>query len=155
MTKEIHSLVAEVVQHNRILQMSIEATQSKTHLFNFLMEQLDIGPAGLLAGRDQQDNMTDRGTAPLGYAPSDVLQLINVNHLRVNHDAARIVRALPSLPQADIERCALVVAAPQVKQLLSSSCGSGTVAIDGHFDRSQFGKISPLSYVCAVLAQAV
>jgi len=156
MTKEIHSLVAEVFQQNRILQMSIEASQSKTHLLNFLMEQLDYNPAtGIIAGRDQGDNMTDRGTAPLGYTPSDVLQLINVNHLRVSSDANRVVRALPALPQPDIERCVLVMAAPQVKELLSSNCGPGTVAIDGHFDRSQFGKISPLSYVCAVLAQAV
>jgi hypothetical protein len=156
MTKEIHSQLAEMIQHQRVLQMSIEATQSKTHLLNFLMEQLEINPVtGAIAGRDQGDNMTDHGTAPVGYAPSDVLQLINVNHLRVSSDAARVVRAQTTLPQADIERCALVMAAPQVKQLLNSSCGSGTVAIDGHFDRSQIGKISPLSYVCAVLAQAV
>ena len=156
MTKAIHLQLSEVIQQNRVLQMSIEAAQSKTHLLDFLMDQLEFNPTtGAIVGRDQADNMTDHGTAALGYAPLDLLQLLNVNHLRVSSDAARVVRAQPTLPQADIERCALVMAAPQVKQLLNSSCGSGTVAIDGHFDRTQIDKISPLSYVCAVLAQAV
>ncbi|KAK0643182.1 hypothetical protein B0T16DRAFT_178493 [Cercophora newfieldiana] len=72
-TKDIQSKLDEMIKHTRVLQMSIEANQSKTQLLNFLMD---------------------------------------------------------------------------------GGCGSGVVSIDGHFDRSQFGKISPLSYVCAMLAQA-
>jgi hypothetical protein len=41
---------------------------------------------------------------------------------------------------------------PKVKELLRSA-GSGVLAVDGHFDRSQMGKISPLSYTCAMLSQ--
>ncbi len=47
-----------------------------------------------------------------------------------------------------------MIIAPQVKVLLTNP-GPNVVAINGHFDRTQMGKISPLSYVCAMLSQAL
>lgn len=41
---------------------------------------------------------------------------------------------------------------PEVKQLLDSNASSSVVSVDGHFDRTQMGKISPLSYICTLLS---
>jgi hypothetical protein len=108
---------------------------------------------GLLNGREQAD-MSEMGTALPGYTPEDLLKVINVNHLRVTNDAVIVVRRGPMLAPADIERAAHMIMAPQVKELLGNP-GPSVVAIDGHFDHTQIGKISPLSYVCAMLTQAL
>lgn len=159
-SKKIEQQLAEVIRKHEVLQMAIESAHSKTNLLNFLVEQISYNPGmgGMIAAAGGMgDDMPNRVTAIHGYTARDILQLIKVDHLRVSNDAARIVRSSPTLPQADVERCALVMAAPEIKHLLNSSCGPepGVVVIDGHFDRSQMGKISPLSYVCVMLAQAI
>jgi hypothetical protein len=98
--------------------------------------------------------MSEMGTALPGYTPEDLLEIINVNHLQVSNDASTVVRRSHTLASADVERAAHMIMEPQVKELLTSP-GPGVVAIDGHFDRAQMGKISPLSYICAMLSQAL
>jgi hypothetical protein len=98
--------------------------------------------------------MSEMGTALLGYTPEDLLIIINVNHLQISNDASTVVRRGHTLALADVGRAADMVVEPQVKELLTSP-GPGVVAIDGHFDRTQTGKISPLSYICAMLSHAL
>jgi hypothetical protein len=139
--------------------MSIESAHTKTRLLPFIMEQLTLNGlpgAGASGNGAGEDAMTERGTALPGLTPTDLLAAVHVHHLRVSADAQRVVRANPTLPQADVERCAMVIMAPQIKQLLSPGRGgSGTIVVDGRFDRAQMGKVSPLSYVCAMVAQAL
>ena len=92
--------------------------------------------------------MSEMGTALPGYTPEDLLIIIDVNHLQISNDASTVVRRGHTLAPADIGRAADMIMEPQVKELLTSP-GPGVVAIDGHFDRTQMGKISPLSYICA------
>jgi hypothetical protein len=94
------------------------------------------------------------GTALPGYTPEDLLTIIGVHHLQIINDASHVVRRGHTLDQADIARAAQMIMEPQVKELLGSP-GAGIVAIDGHFDRTQMGKISPLSFICAMLSQAL
>jgi hypothetical protein len=103
--------------------------------------------------------MSEMGTALPGYTPEDftpedLLIIINVNHLQISNDALTVVRRGRTLALADVGRAAHMIMEPQVKELLTSP-GPGVVAIDGHFDRTQMGKISPLSYICAMLSQAL
>ena len=98
--------------------------------------------------------MSEMGTALPGYTPEDLLKIIDVNHLQISNDASSVVRRSHTLASADIGRAAHMIMEPQVKELLSRP-GPGVVAIDGHFDRTQMGKISPLSFICAVLSQAL
>jgi hypothetical protein len=98
--------------------------------------------------------MSEMGTALPGYTPDDLLNTIDVNHLQISIDASNVVRRGHNLASADNGRAAQMIVEPQVKELLTSP-GPGVVAIDGHFDRTQMGKISPLSYICAMLAQAL
>lgn len=171
----IQSQLDEVLRQQRMMQMSIDAAHGKTHLLHFLMEQIsvfinfdeysrevyladssalsDFHPTGVLASRDPAD-MSDMGTALPGYMPEDLLKIIDVNHLRISNDAAIVIRKGPTLASSDIERAALTITAPQVKELLSSD-GPSVVAVDGHFDRTQMGKIGPMSYICAMLSQAL
>ena len=94
------------------------------------------------------------GTALPGFTPEDLLTILNVNQLQIINDASAVIRKGHALAQADIGRAAHMIKEPQVKELLTSS-GPGVVAIDGHFDRTQMGKVSPLSYICAMLSQAL
>jgi len=94
------------------------------------------------------------GTALPGYTPEDLLVIIDINHLQITNDASTVVRRGHTLALADVGRAAHMIKEPQVKELLSSP-GSGVIAIEGHFDRTQMGKISPLSYICAMLSQAL
>ena len=99
--------------------------------------------------------MSEMGTALPGYTPEDLLKTIDVSSLRMSNDEAIVIRrGGATLSQADIGKAALGIVSPQVRELLNSP-GSGIVAIDGHFDRTQMGKISPLSHVCGMLAQAL
>jgi hypothetical protein len=98
--------------------------------------------------------MSEMGTALPGYTPEDLLKIVDVNHLRISNDAVIVVRRGSALALADIGRAADMMMAPQVKELLSDP-GPSVVAIDGHFDHTQIGKVSPLSYVCAMLSQAL
>jgi hypothetical protein len=94
------------------------------------------------------------GTALPGYTPEDLLVIINVSHLQISTDASNVIRRGHGLAPEDVGRAAQVIMEPQVRELLTSA-GPGVVAIDGHFDRTQMGKISPLSYICAMLSQAL
>jgi hypothetical protein len=114
---------------------------------------VDFNTAGVLPGRDQAD-MSEMGTALPGYTPEDLLKIIDVNYFQISHDASTVVRRCHTLDSADVGRAAHMIVEPQVQELLTSP-GPGVVAIDGHFDRTQMGKISPLSYICAMLSQAL
>jgi hypothetical protein len=119
----------------------------------WLTVSVDYNTMGNLGGRDPAD-MSDMGTALPGYTPEDLLKIIDVNHLQIAKDAGNAIRRGNTLPRPDIERAAQMMSASQVKELLGNP-GPGVVAVDGHFDRSQMGKISPLSHVCAMLSQAL
>lgn len=94
------------------------------------------------------------GIALPGYAPQDLLIIIDVNHLQICNDALNVVRRGYMLAPTDVRRAANMIMEPRVKELLTSA-DPGVVAIDGHFDRTQMGTISPLSYICAMLSQAL
>ena len=83
-----------------------------------------------------------------------MLQIIDVNHVQNSIDAALVVRKRTMIAQEDIEQAAKMIIAPQVKDFLTGTSPS-VIVMEGRFDRSQLGKISPLSYVCATLWQAL
>jgi hypothetical protein len=114
---------------------------------------VDLNSMGGYNGKDAAD-MTERGTALGGCTAQDLLAAMNVSHLRASLDAVIVVRRNSSFESEDIERAAIVIMDPAVKELVRGP-GPSTVAIDGHFDRLQTGKISPLSYVSAMLSQAI
>ncbi|KAK3376048.1 hypothetical protein B0T24DRAFT_699039 [Lasiosphaeria ovina] len=159
--KTIQLQLDEVLRQQRTMQMSIDAAHGKTQLLHFLMDQLNFNTLGFLPDTNRNlasdDRMSDLGTALPGYTAEELLKLMDVNHMRTSNDAIKVMRRGASLNQADIERAADMAVAAQVRELLSTSngCAPSIVAVDGHFDRSQMGKVSPLSYVCAMLAQAL
>ncbi len=114
---------------------------------------LDPNTIGLLNRRDLTE-MSDLGTALTGYVPEDLLKLIDVDSRQTFHDAAFAVRKSSTFPHSDMERAAHMIMAPEVKEFLSSS-GPSIVAVDGNFDPTQMGHLSPLSYVCAMISQVL
>jgi len=98
--------------------------------------------------------MSEKGTALPGYAPEDLLAILDINHLQITSDASAVLRKGHTLPAADVRCAAHMVSEPKVKELLSSP-SPGVIVVDGHFDPTQMGKISPLSYTCAMLSQAL
>lgn len=154
-TVSIQAQLSELYRMNQEILLSVNANNSKTHLLNFLMEQISLNslPLGFLTGRDQAD-MSEMGTALPGYTPVDLLDIMDVNHLRIAKDSAIVGRRGPSFSTEDTELAAHMVMIPQVAALMYSPKPT-IVAVDGHFDRSQIGKISPLSYMCSMLSQAI
>lgn len=154
-TLSIQSQLDELFRLQQEMLLSVNANNSKTHLLHFLMEQISLNPnpLGFLTGRDQAD-MSEMGTALPGYTPEDLLRIMDVNHLRIGKDSAVVGRRGPSFAAEDTEKAAHMVMIPQVATLMNST-NPTIVAVDGHFDRSQMGKISPLSYMCSMLSQAI
>lgn len=154
-TVGIQAQLNEIYRMQQEMLLSVNANNSKTHLLNFLMEQISLNsnPLGFLTGRDQAD-MSEMGTALPGYTPVDLLGIMDVNHLRIAKDSAIVGRRGPSFSAEDTELAAHMVMIPQVAALMHSPKPT-IVAVDGHFDRSQIGKISPLSYMCSMLSQAI
>jgi hypothetical protein len=72
-----------------------------------------------------------------------------------------VLRARHSLDPVAVDRVAGMVTAPQVRELLLLSRrgpedgDGGMLAVDGHLDRAQTMRITPLSYVCATLTEAL
>jgi hypothetical protein len=155
-TVSLHSQVEELLRVQQEMMMSIHANNSKTQLLNFFMEQISMNtdPMRILLGRDQTDMASEVGTALPGYTPEDLLRIMDVNHLRIAKDSAVVGRRGPTFSAEDNERAAHMVMLPQIRALMNAT-GCTIVAVDGHFDRSQMGKISPLSYMCSMLSQAM
>ncbi|KAM7183494.1 hypothetical protein V8F33_013541 [Rhypophila sp. PSN 637] len=174
----IKSQLDEILQQNRMIYMSLDAAhQGKTHLFTFLMDQLNVNTHGIgglgyylppntaRGSVDQTDLVSMRGTALLGYTAEDLLRIMNVNHLRITTDEIHVLRKHAALPAAEIDRATRgIMSAPAIKELLSVAPpaspddlgpGPGVVSIEGHFDRTQITQVTALSYVCAVLSQAL
>lgn len=103
------------------------------------------------AGRDVAD-MSDMGTALPGYTAEDLLKIIDVHHLRITHDATRAMRQSSTIDNAILEQAGSMITTPQMRELLDSPQPS-FVVVDGHFDATQMGQISPLSFICAATAQ--
>lgn len=154
-TVSIQSQLDELFRLQQEVLLSVNANNSKTHLLHFLMEQISFNtsPLGFLTGKDQAD-MSEVGTALPGYTPEDLLRIMDVHHLLIAKDSAMVGRRGPSFSAEDTERAAHMVMIPQVAALMHKA-NPTIVAVDGHFDRSQIGKISPLSYMCSMLSQAI
>ncbi|KAK4160418.1 hypothetical protein QBC43DRAFT_113603 [Cladorrhinum sp. PSN259] len=149
----IQSQLEDLRREQDLMHMSIKATNSQTELLHFLMEQF-ANPLRDMLSRRGLPEVTEMGTALPGYTPDDLLVLMNVNHRQANNDARIVMRRFSSFETQDIERASQMALAPEVTALLGSP-GPGVVAVDGHFDATQIGKISPLSYICAMTAQAL
>jgi hypothetical protein len=79
---------------------------------------------------------------------------MNVHHLGALNAEQHIINRGHSMENDAISQAASMFQTSQIQQLLHSS-DSGIVLVNGHADRSQLSKISPLSYVCAILVQAL
>ncbi|KAH7323239.1 hypothetical protein B0I35DRAFT_427345 [Stachybotrys elegans] len=153
-SKAIKAQLDEVIQMQKEMRVSMAATHgrhSQTHLLRFLMEQLNMSYMGNPQVGDQTD-FSERGTALSGYVAEDILKVLDINHLRIISDSSTVMRRGKSLPPQDIEKAACVITEPQVQDLLENKPVSNVVLINGHFDRTQMGKISPLSFVCTMIS---
>jgi hypothetical protein len=79
---------------------------------------------------------------------------MNVNHLIGLDDEQHIIRRGNSLNSDSVSHAATMFKTQQVQQLLHSP-EPGVVLVDGCTDRSQNGKISPITHVCATLTHAL
>ncbi|KAK0712618.1 hypothetical protein B0T26DRAFT_714770 [Lasiosphaeria miniovina] len=149
-TQDIKSMMIQLMEQNRMMQLQIDAAAGKTHLLHFLIEGMN---ANFLMDGDRGDLSEVGSTALPGHTPNDLLVIIDVSHLRAGADAGHVLHRGPAFEVTDNERAAYIIRAPQVKALLGGASSHSIVAVDGHFDHTQMGQISPLSYVCATLAQ--
>lgn len=166
----IKSQLNEIFEQQRMMQLSIIANHGQTYLMHFLMEQFSmfkILPTHSIAlvadlidenhserpGDGDGTDLSDRGTAVPDFTPADILKMLDIDHVRLMSDSRVVMRKGMAMEPADIEFAACIMTEPQVKQLLNSTSGSSVVSADGHFDRTQMGKVSPLSYICHLLSQ--
>ncbi|OIW32561.1 hypothetical protein CONLIGDRAFT_712867 [Coniochaeta ligniaria NRRL 30616] len=155
---EILRMQRETLGIQREMLLSVNAGNSKTHLLQFLMEQISQNPGMMghadtaATGRDQAD--VPDGTTLRGYTPDDLFKILNFNHYQISKDGENALKIGSSFALADVQQAAAFVATPQVRKLLNSP-SPGIVAVDGHFDRGHIGNVNPLSHVCATLSQAL
>jgi hypothetical protein len=90
----------------------------------------------------------------LTMSPNELLKLMNVHHLGGIDTEHHIIRRGHSMDKDAISHAASMFKTSQVQQLLQSR-ESGVVLVNGCMDRSQLSKISPVTYVCATLTQAL
>jgi hypothetical protein len=90
------------------------------------------------------------------FTPSELLALLDVHHLDALQEESYIIRhGYSSLDSTAISRAASMLPTTQVQQLLHSG-EPGLVLVDGCVERAQMTtQLSPLSYVCAMLAHAL
>lgn len=79
---------------------------------------------------------------------------MSVQHLASLDAEQHILRSRHSLNKEAISETARIFHTPQMHNLLHST-NSGVLLVNGYSDRSQHGKISPLTNVCATLTQAL
>jgi hypothetical protein len=103
---------------------------------------------------DSPELVSGRVTEATSVTPRQLLELMDVHHLRALDDEQHIIRRGHSLNAESISHAATMFQAPQVHQLLHGP-GSGVVLVNLCSDRSQNGKISPITNVCATLTQAI
>ena len=148
----IKSQLDEIRLQQHLMHMSIKATSSQTDLLHFLMEQFAT-PLRILTGPGLPD-VPEMRTALPGYTPDDLLMIMDVNHGQAKHDARRVLRRFSSFDPQDLDKASQMGLAPEVTGLLGGY-GPGIVAVDGHFDMTQMGKISPLSCISALTVEAL
>ncbi len=170
--EEIREQVAEILRRQRSLKTTLDAISGKNGLFQFLLEHLSksFGSSGSLGTfahlslevqksapepREQEGERKSQEEATPTITPSRLLALLNVNHLAAINDETHVMRRGKSLDSGAIGQAAVMIKTPQVEQLLHAP-QSGIVLVEGCGDRSQATtRISPISYVCATLAQAL
>ncbi|KAK3386181.1 hypothetical protein B0H63DRAFT_192787 [Podospora didyma] len=146
-TKDIKTMMIQILEQQRIMQMQIGAA-GKTHLFHLLLDDMSQG-----FGMEQADFSSVGSTALPGYTAQDLLRIIEVHHLRAEADSALALRKGDSFEVVDTERAAYMIKAPQVRTLLFGASTHSVVAVDGHFDTMKMGQLSPLSHICAMITQ--
>ncbi|KAK4225183.1 hypothetical protein QBC38DRAFT_270181 [Podospora fimiseda] len=150
---EIKAQLKDLRRQNDLMHMSIKAANSQTDFLHFLLEQFASPLAGMFQGRGLP-NVANMGTALPGFIPSDLLVFMDVNHTQARHDSRIVLSRSSSFEPHDMDKASQMASAPEVKGLLGSP-GAGVVAVDGHLDITQIGKITPLSFACAMSAQAL
>ncbi|KAK0622613.1 hypothetical protein B0T14DRAFT_150650 [Immersiella caudata] len=149
---DIDRKVSEVLQLQQSMQYAIDAIAGQNGLLQFLTEyckppnQQPVTPSASPFPSPNQPTRT--------LTPSHLLSLVNVHHLRALDEQNHIMRRGSSLDGPSISRAASLIQTPQIQSLLHSP-QSGLVLADGHADRAQMGRVSPVSYVCAMMAHAM
>lgn len=129
---------------------------SRKHIYANLLLFLTAGnPSTSFPSEEKLHIMGGRGTALPGYTAQDLLQNLGALKPEAQYDAARIAGDSTMLDKTVIDKAAHLVMGPQVSELLNGT-KSGIVPVSGHLSHdSSVGGISPLSYVCVMLANAL
>lgn len=100
--------------------------------------------------------MPSQSTTPRGtpVTPRRLLESMDINHLGAVDDEQHVLRRSQTLNGDTTSYAASMFQSSQVQQLLRAP-ESGIVLVNGHTDRSQNTKITPISHVCATLIQAL
>ncbi|KAM7219805.1 hypothetical protein V8F06_004839 [Rhypophila decipiens] len=153
----LQTQVAEVLRRQQSLQSQLEAISGKNWLFQFLKEyskpELHRKPAPDFT-RPPQTHPVDSTAPAITTTAFELLNILSVDHLTSLNDETIILRRGRSLPDDALCRTASMIQTREVQNLLHYPV-PGVVAVDGCADRAQIAKISPISFVCANLAQAL
>ncbi|KAM7188349.1 hypothetical protein V8F33_010689 [Rhypophila sp. PSN 637] len=153
----LQTQVAEVLRRQQSLQSQLDAISGKNWLFQFLKEyskpELHRKP-GPDFTRPPQTHLVDNNAPVITTTAFELLNILSVDHLTSLNDETIILRRGRSLPDDALCRTASMIQTREVQNLLNYP-EPGVVAVDGCADRAQVARISPISFVCANLAQAL
>lgn len=147
----------DIYREQKMMRMSITAAEGKTDLLNLIVEHLNINRTRLLMGGGGLGvDMSDAGTALLGYTAKDLLDILHVSHRRILQDEDKILRGGSLLAETGTHHAITseLMKRPAMQEFQSED-GPSILVVDGHFDRAKLGKINLLSHFCAILSQAL
>ncbi|KAK3367849.1 hypothetical protein B0H63DRAFT_529557 [Podospora didyma] len=147
----------DIHREQKMMRMSITAAQGKTDLLNLIVDHLNINRTRLLMGGSGLGvDMSDAGTALLGYTAKDLLDILNVSHRRILHDEDKVLRGGSLLAETGTHHAITdeLMKRPAMQEFQSED-GPSILVVDGHFDCAKLGKINLLSHFCAMFSQAL
>jgi len=163
---ELRGKIEEILHHQKSFQLTLDSISGKNNLLSFLMEWLSKFFQACYMYRltpqepgEREEEKSPKQCPPVcepatPVTPRQLLRLMNVHHLGALDDEHHIIRRGHSMNSDAISHAASMFQTSQVQQLLHSP-KSGVVLVNGCTDRSQHTKISPITYVCATLTQAL
>jgi hypothetical protein len=99
-------------------------------------------------GQSHPRNPLLRASSPEG--PINLLDILDINRGQECHDLSMILRQSAEFDTASKSLLTTMVANPRFQRWITAS-GADLIYVEGHLDSANFGRTSPVSYICANL----
>ncbi|KAF2672080.1 hypothetical protein BT63DRAFT_422585 [Microthyrium microscopicum] len=151
---QLHRKIEQLLNKQNDIQITLESISGKNNLLNFLIEFMKTGQHEASGSPARSESVQESVSSAPAITPVDLINLMDVQHLAALDAEHHVIQTGHSIDRETIAHAASMFRTDQIQRLLHSP-ESDVVLVNGHGDRTQQRKISPISYVCATLVQAL